>query len=88
MKTVARDSDCALYSEIMLSVSDIKLKKEYMACPNCRKATIRQESTLYHCIKCSLIVDAIPTLIISLILADSTGSFEVEIIGQKVEIFI
>ena len=84
MRKVCKETDGAVYSEVLVSVGDIKLKKEYMACPNCRRATIQESLNFWQCIKCSKMVDPLPTLIISLVLADSTGSFDVEIIGNKV----
>jgi hypothetical protein len=59
-----------------------------MACPVCKRSTIQQEHVLYQCLKCKKIVDPSPTLIISLVLADATGSFEIDVFGEKVSIFI
>lgn len=49
----------------------------------CKRSTIQQEYTLYQCLKCKKIVDPTPTIIISVVLADGTGSLEVDMIGEK-----
>lgn len=59
-----------------------------MACPVCKKSTIQPEYVLYQCLKCKKIVDPTPAIIIGLTLADATGSFEVDAIGDKVKIFL
>lgn len=43
---------------------------------------------MYQCLKCKKIVDPVPTIIIRLLLADATGSIEIDVFGGKVEVFI
>lgn len=47
-----------------------------------------QEHTLYQCLKCKKIVDPIPTLIINVVVADDTGSFQMDVFGEKVDVII
>jgi DNA/RNA endonuclease YhcR with UshA esterase domain len=82
MKRMEQEVDCGMYSEILVTATEVKLKKEYMACPRCKKTTISQEKNIFQCQKCRMIVDAVPTFIVSLVLADGTGSLEVDAFGD------
>ena len=83
MKKLIFKSDSSLFSAISCAISDVKIKKQYRACPLCKRMTSEEVKGLWKCLKCSKIVDTVPTFVISLLLSDASGSFQTEAYGDK-----
>ena len=88
MKSMIKQSDSSIFSIISCHVNDVHIKRQYRACPHCKRMTSEEVKNLWKCFKCLKIVDTVPTFVLSLVLADSTGSFEVEVLGKNAMVFL
>lgn len=66
-------TDSSLYTSLSCSIDQLEIKKQYMACPHCKKKTSEEAKGLWKCWKCLKIVDGIVTFSLNVGLADGTG---------------
>jgi ribosomal protein L37AE/L43A len=73
MISLHSQTDSPLYTNLSCSIDQLEIKKQYMACPHCKKKTSEEAKGLWKCWKCLKIVDGIVTFSLNVGLADGTG---------------